>query len=80
MTYSDAPYPTSKRKKKILKVMWDLGGLDNPVTTRQIAQKTKLNVNGVSQTLGSMWFDVDCLGGRGGERKWKLKNCYAGTL
>jgi len=68
------------RKDIILKSIWDLGGLDKGITTKEIAEKTGLNVNGLSQTLGRLYFDVDCLGGRGGDRKWKLKNCYAGTL
>ena len=68
------------KKNIILKSIWDLGGLDKGITTKEIAEKTGLNVNGLSQTLGRLYFDVDCLGGRGGDRKWKLKNCYAGTL
>lgn len=67
------------RKDVILMALWYLGGLDKGITTRQVAERTGLNVNGLSQTLGRMHFDVDCLGGRGGEAKWKLKNCYAGT-
>ena len=54
--------------------------MNKGITTREIAEKTRLNINGLSQTLGRLDFDVDCLGGRGGDRKWKLRNCYAGTL
>ena len=68
------------RKDIILKAIWDLGGLDQGVSTRQIAEQTGFNINGISQTLGRMPFDVDCLGGKGREIKWQLKNCYAGTL
>ena len=68
------------RKENILRAMWRLGALDRGVTTREIAKETGFNVNGLSQTLGTMSFDVDCLGGRGGETKWKLKNSYAGLL
>ena len=68
------------RKDILLKAIWDLGGLDKGVTTKEIAKLTGFNTNGISQTLGRMNFDVDCLGGRGENTKWKLKGCYAGTL
>lgn len=68
------------RKDKILKAIWDLGGFEKGITTRQISEQTGLNTNGLSQTLGRMVYDVDCLGGRGGEREWKLKNIYPATL
>ncbi|MBI3020192.1 MAG: hypothetical protein HYY60_02605 [Parcubacteria group bacterium] len=61
-----------KRQKDILTALAELGG---EATTRQIAEKTGLNVNGVSQSLGaySMRDHVECLGGKGGECRWKLK-------
>ena len=63
---------TKKRKEMILSALRDLGGI---ATTRQIAEKVKLNVNGVSQTLGALSVEfVVCLGGRGGETEWKLKD------
>ncbi len=61
---------TKKRKEMILSALEDLGRV---ATTRQIAEKVNLNVNGVSQTLGVLQ-QVKCLGGRGGECKWKLRN------
>jgi hypothetical protein len=61
---------TQKRKKTILEALRNLGG---QATTREIAIATNLNVNGVSQTLGSMSEQVTCLGGRGGDTKWKLE-------
>lgn len=61
---------TKKRREMILSVLKDLGGV---ATTRQIAEKVGLNVNGVSQTLGILQ-QVECLSGKGGECKWKLRN------
>jgi hypothetical protein len=62
-----------KRQKEILKALEELGG---EATTRQIAAKTNLNVNGVSQSLGAMKEHVSCLGGKAGETRWmkKLQN------
>lgn len=59
-----------KRQKIILAALTELGG---EATTRQIAEKANLHVNGVSQSLGTMYQYVVCLHGRGGETKWKLK-------
>jgi len=61
-----------KRQQLILTALIELGGR---ATTRQIAQKLKLNVNGVSQSLGAMNEDVSYLGGdgRGGEVTWGLR-------
>lgn len=58
-----------KRQKLILAALEELSG---EATTRQIAEKVNLHVNGVSQSLGVMTKYVSCLGGRGGETKWKL--------
>lgn len=60
-----------KRQRIILAALAELGG---KATTRQIAEKANLNVNGVSQSLGAMYQHVECLGGRGGETRWKLKS------
>ena len=57
-----------KRQKLILAALAELGG---EATTRQIAEKVNLNVNGVSQSLSAI-HQVECLGGRGGETRWKL--------
>ena len=62
--------PLKKRQKIILAALRDLGG---EATTREIAQKTGLNVNGVAQSLGALE-QVNCLGGRAGECKWRLKS------
>ena len=58
-----------KRQKIILSVLAELGG---EATTRQIAEKANLHVNGVSQSLGALFKYVKCLGGRAGDIKWKL--------
>ena len=60
-----------KRQKMILAALAELGG---EATTRQIAEKTDFNVNGVSQSLGAIRQYVVWLGGRGGETRWKLKS------
>ena len=57
------------RQKTILAVLTELGG---EATTRQVAEKVNLHVNGVSQSLGVLTEYVICLGGRGGETRWKL--------
>ncbi len=61
-----------RRQKEILAALKELGG---EATTRQVAEKTRLNVNGVSQSLGaySMRERVEYLGGKRGECRWKLK-------
>lgn len=58
-----------KRQKLILSALAELGG---EATTRQIAEKVNLHVNGVSQSLGTMTGYVKCIGGRAGETRWKL--------
>ena len=60
-----------KRQRMILSALRDLGGV---ATTKQIAEKAKLNTNGVAQSLGALYQYVQCLGGRGGETKWELEN------
>lgn len=57
-----------KRQKIILQTLKSLGG---EATTREIATKAGLNVNGVAQSLGVLGV-VECLGGRAGDTKWKL--------
>lgn len=59
----------NKHQKEALSALRELGGT---ATTRQIAEKVKRSVNGVSQTLGALWLAVNCLGGKGGETKWRL--------
>lgn len=58
-----------KRQKIIISALAELGG---EATTRQIAEKVNLHINGVSQSLGAMHEYVICLGGRAGKIKWKL--------
>jgi hypothetical protein len=60
----------SSKKRKVI-ILRALQGLGGEATTRQIAGKVNLNVNGVSQSLGVMP-EVECLGGDAGETKWKL--------
>ncbi|HDZ54642.1 MAG TPA: hypothetical protein ENI19_03190 [Candidatus Nealsonbacteria bacterium] len=59
-----------KRQKEILAALKELGGT---ATTRQIAKRTGLHVNGVAQSLGALC-QVYCLERRGGETKWKLED------
>ncbi len=65
------PTRLKKRQKTILSALEKLGGT---ATTRQIAEKVNLNVNGVSQSLGALAYHnyAQCLGGEGGECRWKL--------
>lgn len=58
------------RQKLILSALTELSG---EASTKQIAEKVNLNVNGVSQSLGAMNEQVECLGGRAGETRWRLK-------
>ncbi len=64
----------TKRQKLILKTLAELAGR-REASTRQIAEKLNLNVNGVSQSLGAMFEYVEHISdsGRGGETMWKLK-------
>lgn len=61
-----------KRQRLALQALADLGG---EATTRLITIRMgpDYSVNGVSQTLGYLHDDVSDIGGRGGERKWRLK-------
>ena len=61
----------SKKRKKI--ILAALAGLGGKATTRQIAEKVNLNVNGVSQSLGVM-NEVVYSGGNGGDTEWKIKS------
>ncbi len=58
-----------KRQRLILKALSDLGG---EATTREIAGKVSLHINGVSQSLGALFGYVECVGGKAGETKWVL--------
>lgn len=60
-----------RRQRLILEALQSLGG---EATTRQIADKVNLHVNGVSQSLGAMTEHVSCLGGKAGDTKWMLLN------
>jgi DNA-binding transcriptional regulator YhcF (GntR family) len=61
---------SNERKEIILSALEDLDGV---ATTRQIAERAGLNINVVSQTLGSLQ-RIECLGGRRGRCKWELKD------
>lgn len=63
--------PLKPRQKDILKALTDLGG---EATTRQIAEKAGLHINGVSQSLGALHEYVECLGGKTGDMRWKRKS------
>jgi len=60
----------SKRQRAILQALKEIGGT---ATTREVAEKTDLNVNGVAQSLGALYYYVKCLGGIAGETRWKMK-------
>lgn len=55
------------RKKAIRKTFIELG---NQATTAQIAEKLNLNINGVSQTIGSMK-GLQYINGKAGQTRWK---------
>lgn len=57
-----------QRQRLILEALVNCG---RPATTREVAQKAKLNVNGVSQTLGSLVEYVTYISSDKGSR-WKL--------
>jgi len=59
-----------KRQRLILIALIELG---ERATTKQIAKRAGLNVNGVSQNLGVMDKYVERLGGRGSKTTWRLK-------
>ncbi len=59
-----------QRQQAILRALNDLGGT---ATTREIALRVNLPVNGVSQSLGALFAYVQCHGGRGGEVRWSVK-------
>jgi hypothetical protein len=60
-----------RRQKDILRALRELGG---EASTEEISDKTGLNVNGVSQSLGALSSSyVICLGGKGGKIRWKLR-------
>lgn len=58
-----------KRQRKILETLIALGGR---ATTREIAAKAGLDVNGVSQSLGAMKEHVHSRGGKAGDRLWEM--------
>lgn len=58
------------RQKRVLGTLRKLGGT---ATTKEIAKKVGLSVNGVAQTLGALNDRfVLLLGGRGGNILWRL--------
>lgn len=59
----------NSNQKEVLRALEELGGT---ATVRQIAEKVDRSVNGVSQTLGSLFGCIEYLGGRGGEAKYQL--------
>lgn len=65
-----------KRQKDILAALTELG----EATTRQIADKTGLNTNGVAQSLGTMSEHVVRLDGRAGATRWRLKTLGEQTV
>lgn len=65
------------RQRAILQALRDLGG---DASTREIAAKLGLPVNGVAQSLGSRaMYDkgVRSLGGRAGDARWQIASRHA---
>lgn len=62
----------NKRHSSIIEALRQLGGR---ATVRQIAEKLKLHVNGVSQSLNALSADHvrDTHQGKGGERVYELR-------
>ena len=59
-----------QRQKDILRTLAELGGR---ATTRQIAVKLGLHVNGVAQSLGALFEHVRAIDRqKGGDRIWEL--------
>ncbi len=52
-----------------------LAALGDEATTREIAVRCGMNVNGVSQTLGTMSDEIECVQryGRAGIKVWRFK-------
>lgn len=63
--------PLKRRQKDILFILRAMGGI---ATTRGIAYRVGLNVNGVAQSLGALAArdEVSCLGGVGGDTEWMI--------
>jgi hypothetical protein len=61
-----------KLKKRQLLILDALTDLGEKATTRNIAEKTGLNVNGVSQSLGALSDFVKMNGGKGGDSEWEM--------
>ena len=62
-----------RRQREILEVM--MRARKEIVTTREIAGRLRLHVNGVSQSLSALGlkgYVREELGGDGGDRKWRL--------
>ncbi|MDO8231649.1 MAG: hypothetical protein Q7T37_00375 [bacterium] len=58
----------NRRHEKVFEALFNLGG---EATTQQISKETGMNINGLSQTLGAL-AHIKCLGGKGGECRWKI--------
>ena len=60
-----------KRHKDIIQALKELGG---EATIREIAEKTGLHVNGVSQSMNSVskYVILVFLGGKGGEQRYRI--------
>lgn len=63
------PVKKVPRKQRVLDALKELGGT---ATTRQVAEKCGLNVNGVSQTLSSISGTYLTGEGEAGDRVWAL--------
>lgn len=60
--------PRGIRRACIRRELKKLGG---QATTRQIAEKVELSVNGTAQTIGTM-DDIEYVSGKYGDKVWRL--------
>ncbi|MDP3727389.1 MAG: winged helix-turn-helix transcriptional regulator [bacterium] len=58
-----------RRQREVLNALRSFGG---QATTAAIAEKTGLNVNGVTQTLGALVRYVEFVSGKGGDATWRI--------
>ena len=65
----DKEVPVKKQQRTVLRALRDLGGV---ATSKEIANRTGVNIKGVSLTLGALGKQVKFLGGQKGNVEWKL--------
>lgn len=62
----------NKRHRTIVQALWSLGG---QATLAQLSKETKLNVNGLSQSMSAIaqYVKLTDLGGKGRDRRYKIE-------